>query len=365
MQETQKMLELIEAELKGMNYKFFQPTSYNDCLTSDNSLLIQDYLQDPNSAEDFCWDWDTTYDEKYVEERLKESLSEKGYSEEQIEEFFEEEEDNIKDYIFSYCSQPWKEVFAEYFSRSKDFSYTYYIGDMEEETSLEDLICPKYNINSLDDIEEKIFEQDTRALRYGLLLGYSIEELYKSYFSEDWSKNDIYPKLATIAVNDFRFTTLYFAFRMSSKDIINLRRTLKNWDVVSFNKWEWWIINTSEGGGWMHEDLDFSELKFVFNWGKVTIDEETWVYPYYAEVKGCPAEYWSISIVEKSKWEEAPNTVNNLLLETAKYRQQKEQYRQTGCGGADCSVFSLHQTTYRNDYPAWWTCKICGRFFID
>ena len=363
----EEMLQIIKSELETWHYEFFEPSGYDDCLTSHNSSLIQDYLQDPNSdsVNEFWEDWDTSYDVEYVENELKKELSNKGYSDEEIEEFFEEEEDTIRDYIFDYCNQSGRSLFEKYFANSGDFTYTYFIGDMEDETSIEDLICPAYNIHSVDDVEEQIDYSSQKALRYGLLLGYSIEELYKSYLSEDAKEHSTYEDLRTIAVNDLDYTTLYFAFRMRSKEIVELREVLKNWDIVSFTQWEWWTIDTSVGSGGMHNWLNFSDREFVFNWGNLVIDEETWAYPYYDRVVGTSADYWDIIIVAKNKWEEIPNATNNLLVEAERYRQQKDQFRKTGCGGPSCNYVNLHTTSYNNNYPAWWTCEKCGKFFID
>mgnify|MGYP001642964821 CR=1 FL=1 len=360
----EEMLQIIKSELETWHYEFFEPSGYDDCLTSHNSSLIQDYLQDPNSdsVNEFWEDWDTSYDVEYVENELKKELSNKGYSDEEIEEFFEEEEDTIRDYILEYCEQSWPVLFKKYFEYSGDFTYTYYIGDMEKDTSIEDLICPKYDINSLDDIKEKIYEQDARALRYGLLLGFSIEELYKSYFSEDAKEHSTYENLKTIAVNDLGCSSVYFAFSRPSYEMINLREMLENWGIVSFTGWEWWTIDTSVGSGRMHSWLDFSDHEFVFNWWNLSIDEETWAYPYYSRVTGTSAASWYIGLIESSNWEKIPNKKNNLIVETRIYREQQERYRQTGCGGSSCNYFFLHTTTYNNNL-AWYTCEKCGKFF--
>lgn len=363
----EKMLQIIKSELETWHYKFFEPSSYDDCLTESSSEVIQSFLQDPNSDSvlDFWMDWDNSYDFSYVESALKEELSRKGYSDEEIEDFFDKEDDNIRDYIYEYCDQSWLDLFKKYFERSRDFTYTYYIGDMEADTSIEDLICPAYNIHSVENIEEQIDYYHQRALRYGILLGYTIEELYKSYFSEDSKEQSTYKDLETIALNDLDYATTYFAFRMSSKEILNLRNVIENWDVVRFTKWEWWTIDTGVGSGWMWSGLDFSDREFVFNWWRLTIDEETWAYPYYDKVVGTSAEYWDVELIEKHNWEEIPNEINNLVLEATRYRAQKEQYRKTWCGWISCNIFTLHKTSYNNDYPAGWTCSICGKFFID
>ena len=76
--------------------------------------------------------------------------------------------------------------------------------------------------------------------------------------------------------------------------------------------------------------------------------------------------YWNDDLWDSEfiieKWR--ANKIVKVDPEISKYAKWDSQLKMGICD-ADDPRFDSHETEYRNAYPAWWTCKKCGRFFID
>ena len=221
----------------------------------------------------------------------------------------------------------------------------------------------------INEVEQRIYDNDvsdplnelikrTRAsFRYDLGIDiYSEEDLYPAYVKLKRFGVEL-ETLRRIRINALYPWELYLIRHWYLDEL-----KYDNQDKYITIDWKLALLNTSEGS-WRYDEKWSSSITLQRNPKALVLDWIEWGY-WFTNIFGEPEEWW-VSFSDKAskyirtKWETKSSSKNKQIKEF------KELYKQGKCSPYDSNMRRHRNVSYDNGYPAGFTCKDCGRFWID
>lgn len=352
---TKELIEAITQKISG--YEIYG-VNQNDCLSSKQ---LQSFIR--WDTDDIFSNWDAAASVEYIHWEIKDFLRE-SYTEEDVAKFINSPDyEYVDDIVWDTCSNdPIPQLIS-----NMNINLTYFLWDIYnvEENAL---LNEKYGIVDYEKMEEEYGTDFVEAIRLGILMWYSTNTLYHSYFSENEGEHELYRSLHQVTVNNFDTQESFVSIKIKWKDFLTFFNSIKNGDYIFFTGGHYWYIDTGMWTGYMEQNAWREELtipgRIKFNRWQLFVDEETGTYPYFRDVVWRDPDWGEFYIVEKWAGEE-DDVETALSIKAAEMAEWRKKYNQTWCGWFDCTNINFHETEYINHYPSGFKCRHCWRFFVD
>lgn len=297
--------------------------------------LIREWYLERDVTEN--WETDITYivDEAY------EALG--------LEDRDDEIHDYIIDLIYEHCSN---DPMDQLLRNTRHQNIVHVIGDVT------DVELP----SEVEDSED-YSEYDLLAIRAGILLGRTLEDMLALFISIEPEGTKEWWKYYSICNEGFGYTKLCVAYQMDADDIPKIHTSFTNGDKVKLRNWDVGVINNSEGSGWMASNKFVVDPVFTFDINQCYHDKAMGRYGYYDQVVGDDADHGQIIVVEKAT---VPLVTEDPLAAMRAVEAAYElAYKNWGCTLGDTKYDRHRNTKYINEYPCGTHCLQCWTFWID
>jgi len=334
---TQEQNDKVIAAIKHSEIYY---VDHNDDMSNLSSDWWLELIRDWYLSEDITVDWDP--DLTWIMDEAYKAL---GIPFDEQEDSLREE---IQDLIYEHCSNdPMDQLLRN--TRGQNIVVLWDLTDVELPPEVEN--------------SELYGEYDLMAIRTGILLGRTLEDMLAMFLSFKPEDNKEWSKYYSIYNEGFGYTKLCVAYKLDADEIPKLHSTFTNGDKVKLRNGDVGIINNSEWSGWMESNNFVVDPTFIFDINQCYHDKSMGRYGYYDQVVGDDADEWYLDIIDKAT---VPLVTTDPLAAMRIIEAEYElAYKNWGCTFGDTKYSRHRNKKYINEYPCGSHCMQCGQFWID